>query len=184
LVDLGSEREIMKSLSAKDGSYLVCIPAEKGYAFYASASGYLFYSDHFNLMGAHSIDKPFRKDIDLEPIKVNQIMQMRNIFYATDSYELKSESKIELNKLVALLQTSSTIRIEIGGHTDNQGDSVYNQKLSENRAKSVVDYLVAHQIDPERVKWVGYGETQPVADNQTEEGRTLNRRTEVKITGL
>ena len=184
LVDLVTEQEIMKSISTDDGSYLVCIPTEKSYAFYASATGYLFYSDHFDLQGAHSIDKPFRKDIDLEPIKVNQVMQMRNIFYETDSYELKSESKIELNKLLSLLQANITIRIEIGGHTDNQGDETYNQKLSENRAKSVVDYLIAHQISADRLKWVGYGETKAFADNQTEEGRAANRRTEVKIIGI
>jgi outer membrane protein OmpA-like peptidoglycan-associated protein len=184
LVDLESEHEIMKSLSSNDGSYLVCIPTEKSYAFYASATGYLFYSDHFNIKGDHSIDKPFRKDISLEPIKVNQVMLMRNIFYAVDSFALKPESKVELNKLLELLLANKTVRIEIGGHTDNQGDNVYNQKLSENRAKSVVDYLIAHQISPERVKWVGYGETKPVADNTNEDGRALNRRTEVKIIGV
>jgi outer membrane protein OmpA-like peptidoglycan-associated protein len=184
LVDLTSEHVIMKSLSSDDGGYLVCIPTEKSYAFYASATGYLFFSDHFELKGTHSIDKPFRKDIALDPIKVNQIMQMRNIFFETDSYALKSESKVELNKLLDLLLTNKTIRIEVGGHTDSQGDNAYNQKLSENRAKSVVDYLIAHQIAPERVKWVGYGETKPIADNKTEEGRSLNRRTEVKITGV
>ncbi|NVO09768.1 MAG: PD40 domain-containing protein [Bacteroidales bacterium] len=184
LVDLTTEHVIMKSLSSDDGGYLVCIPTEKSYALYASATGYLFFSDHFELKGTHSIDKPFRKDIALDPIKVNQIMQMRNIFFETDSYALKSESKVELNKLLDLLLTNKTIRIEVGGHTDSQGDNAYNQKLSENRAKSVVDYLIAHQIAPERVKWVGYGETKPIADNKTEEGRSLNRRTEVKITGI
>ncbi len=184
LVDLTTEHVIMKSLSSDDGGFLVCIPTEKRYALYASATGYLFFSDHFEIKGTHSIDKPFRKDIALDPIKVNQIMQMRNIFFETDSYALKSESKVELNKLLDLLLTNKTIRIEVGGHTDSQGDNVYNQKLSENRAKSVVDYLIAHQIAPERVKWVGYGETKPIADNKTEEGRSLNRRTEVKITGI
>ncbi len=184
LVDLGSEHEIMKSVSEADGTYLVCIPTEKSYALYTSATGYLFYSDHFNLKGEHSIDKPFRKDIALDPIRVNRIIQMRNIFYETDSYELKPESKVELNKLLDFLSANKTIRIEIGGHTDSQGDDAYNQKLSENRAKSVVDYLIAHQIAPDRAKWVGYGKTKPIADNQTDEGRALNRRTEVKIIGI
>lgn len=184
LVDLTSEHIIMKSLSSDDGGYLVCIPTEKSYALYASATGYLFFSDHFELKGTHSIDKPFRKDIALDPIKVNQIMQMRNIFFETDSYALKSESKVELNKLLDLLTSNKTIRIEVGGHTDSHGDDIYNQKLSENRAKAVVDYLIAHQIAPERVKWVGYGKTKPIADNKTEEGRSLNRRTEVKITDV
>jgi len=184
LIDLENEHEIMKSTSSDDGSYLVCIPSDKSYALYASAPGYLFYSDHFDLKGVHSIDKPFRKDILLNPIRVNELMVMRNIFFATDSFQLKTESKVELNKLLEFLKVNPTLKIEVGGHTDDQGDNTYNQKLSENRAKSVVEYLLTNQIAKERVKWVGYGELKPVADNKTEEGRALNRRTEVKITGM
>ncbi len=184
LIDLANEHEIMKSVSSDDGSYLVCIPSEKSYAFYASAAGYLFYSDHFDMKGEHSIDKPFKKDILLDPIKVNQTMVMRNIFFDTDSSVLKPESIVELNRLVDFLSVNNTLRIEIGGHTDNQGIDSYNQSLSEKRAKSVVDYLISHQIAIERVKWFGYGSTKPIADNKTAEGRAQNRRTEVKITGM
>ncbi len=183
LIELANKHEIMKSTSS-DGSYLVCIPTEKSYAFYASATGYLFYSDHFDMKGEHSIDKPFKKDILLDPIKVNQTMVMRNIFFDTDSSALKPESIVELNRLVDFLAVNKTLRIEIGGHTDNQGIDSYNQSLSEKRAKSVVDYLTSHQIETERLKWFGYGKLKPVADNKTEEGRTQNRRTEVKITGM
>lgn len=184
LIDLVDDHEIMKSISSDDGGYLVCIPTEKSYAFYASAPKYLFYSDHFELKGEHSIDKPFRKDILLDPIKVNQTMIMRNIFFDTDSAVLKSESIVELNKLVDFLAVNKTLRVEIGGHTDNQGIDSYNQSLSEKRAKSVVDYLVLHQITADRLKWVGYGRTKPIADNKSVEGRAQNRRTEVKITGM
>lgn len=184
LVDLENEHEVMKSISSDDGSYLVCLPSNRSYALYASSVGYLFYSDHFDMKGIHSIDKPFTKDIYLSPIRINEVMVMRNIFYATDSYELKPESKVELNRLLEFLKLNPTLKIEVGGHTDDQGDNVYNQKLSENRAKSVVDYLISNQIVSDRVKWVGYGETKPIADNRTDEGRAQNRRTEVKITGM
>lgn len=184
LIDLASEHEIMKSVSSDDGSYLVCIPSEKSYAFYASATGYLFYSDHFDMKGEHSIDKPFKKDILLDPIKVNQTMVMRNIFFDTDSTVLKPESIVELNRLVDFLTLNKTLRIEIGGHTDNQGIDSYNQSLSEKRAKAVVDYLISHKIAPERLKWFGYGRLKPIADNKVAEGRAQNRRTEVKITGM
>lgn len=184
LIDLADKHEIMKSISTDDGSYLVCIPSEKSYAFYASATGYLFYSDHFDMKGEHSIDKPFRKDILLDPIKVNQTMVMRNIFFGTDSTVLRPESIVELNRLVDFLTVNKTLRIEIGGHTDNQGIDSYNQSLSEKRAKSVVDYLTLHQIAAERVKWVGYGRSKPIANNNTDEGRAQNRRTEVKVIGI
>lgn len=184
LIDLDSKHEIMKSLSSDDGEYLVCIPTEKSYALYASATGYLFYSDHFDMKGIHSIEKPFRKDILLDPIKINQTMIMRNIFFDTDSSVLKSESIVELNRLVDFLTLNKTLLIEIGGHTDNHGLDSYNQLLSEKRAKAVVDYLIAHQIASERLKWFGYGRLKPIADNNTEEGRAQNRRTEVKITGM
>jgi len=184
LIDLSNEHEIMKSISSDDGSYLVCIPSEKSYAFFASAVGYLFYSEHFDMKGEHSIERPFKKDILLDPIKVNQTMVMRNIFFDTDSSVLKPESIVELNRLVDFLSVNKTLRIEIGGHTDNQGIDSYNQLLSEKRAKSVVDFLVSHQISSVRVQWVGYGSLKPISDNKTEEGRAQNRRTEVKITGM
>ncbi|RPH32821.1 MAG: hypothetical protein EHM93_07800 [Bacteroidales bacterium] len=184
LIDLADEHEIMKATSSDDGAYLVCIPSERSYAFYASAIGYLFYSDHFDMKGEHSIDKPFKKDILLDPIKVNQTMVMRNIFFDTDSTVLKPESIVELNRLVDFLTVNKALRIEIGGHTDNQGIDIYNQSLSEKRAKAVVDYLTSHRIPTERLKWFGYGRLKPIADNMTEEGRALNRRTEVKITGM
>lgn len=184
LIDLADRHEVMKSVPADDGSFLVCIPSDKSYAFYASEVGYLFYSDHFDMKGEHSIDKPFKKDILLNPIKVNQTMVMRNLFFDTDSSTLKPESIVELNRLVDFLTYNKTLLIEIGGHTDNQGIDSYNQSLSEKRAKAVVDYLIAHQIESTRLKWFGYGRLKPIADNKSEEGRAQNRRTEVKITGM
>jgi outer membrane protein OmpA-like peptidoglycan-associated protein len=89
-----------------------------------------------------------------------------------------------LDKLVTLLQENPTIKIEIGGHTDNVGKAADNLTLSDHRAKAVVDYLQGKRIDPARLTAKGYGMTQPVADNATPEGRALNRRTEMKITGL
>jgi outer membrane protein OmpA-like peptidoglycan-associated protein len=184
LVDLASEKELMKSVSDDRGQFLVCIPTNHRYAFFASHPGYLFYSEHFDLQGVHSIDKPYRKDILLKPIKVNEVLVMRNIFFATDSYELKPESRVELNRLVEMLTHNSSIRIEVSGHTDNVGSDTYNLKLSAQRAKSVADYLVSRNISSDRVKWVGLGESQPMSSNQTAEGRAENRRTEVKVIGM
>jgi outer membrane protein OmpA-like peptidoglycan-associated protein len=104
-----------------------------------------------------------------------------NIFFEFDESTLKPESFVELDYLVNFLQKNSKIRIEISGHTDNQGDDEYNMKLSVDRAKSVFDYIVSKGIDPSRVEYRGYGESKPIASNETEEGRAMNRRTEMMI---
>jgi outer membrane protein OmpA-like peptidoglycan-associated protein len=83
--------------------------------------------------------------------------------------------------LFSILEENSTIKIEVGGHTDSDGDDVHNQKLSENRAKSVVDYLLNKGISKERLSHKGYGETKPVAPNDTPQNKAKNRRTEVKV---
>ncbi|GAO28815.1 OmpA family protein [Geofilum rubicundum] len=108
-------------------------------------------------------------------------MVLENIFFELDSYELRSESKIELDGLADFLRDNPTVSILIGGHTDNLGQAAYNQSLSENRAKSVYSYLVKGGVDASRLKYKGFGMNQPIADNETEEGRAKNRRTEITI---
>jgi outer membrane protein OmpA-like peptidoglycan-associated protein len=94
---------------------------------------------------------------------------------------LKKESTAELNKVIGLLQANPKIKIEISGHTDNTGTPDYNQKLSENRAKTVAKYLISASVNAERVVAKGYGMNNPVASNDTEEGKAQNRRTELQI---
>jgi outer membrane protein OmpA-like peptidoglycan-associated protein len=146
-----------------------------------SRKGYLFYSENFSLKNNYLVDKPYLKDVPLQPLKVGNRIVLRNVFYETDSYELKKASTSELNKVVRFLQANPEIKIEISGHTDDTGDLDYNQKLSENRAKTVADYLISESIKAERIVSKGYGENLPVASNNTEEGRAQNRRTELKI---
>ncbi|HQB78577.1 MAG TPA: OmpA family protein, partial [Tenuifilaceae bacterium] len=166
------------------GEYMVCIPSNRNYGLFASAEGYLYHSENFSLQGVHSIDKPFRKNIYLKPFAVGQVLVMRNIFFQTDSYELLSESAVELNRLVELLRVNPLVRIEVGGHTDNVGSDSYNQQLSEKRASSVAQYIIGKGIDVGRITWKGYGEQQPMSSNETEEGRAENRRTEIRIVGI
>lgn len=174
---------IMKAKSNADGTFLICIPAGKDYALNVNKKGYLFYSDNFTMKGGDYF-KPFSKDVPLEPIKVGSKVVMKNIFYNHDSYELLQESKIELNKLLAMLNEIKNLKIEVSGHTDNTGTNEYNLKLSENRAKAVANYLIAHGINAARISWKGYGESQPIADNNTPESKAKNRRTEFKVTSL
>jgi outer membrane protein OmpA-like peptidoglycan-associated protein len=108
---------------------------------------------------------------------------LNNVFFDTDRSTLKKESEVELEKLCELMKSNPKIRVEIAGHTDNQGSKEHNLTLSRNRAKAVYDYLVAHGIKADRMRYKGYGFDQPVASNDTPEGRALNRRTEFKIVG-
>jgi len=138
--------------------------------------GYLFYSKNFEMTAA-SIDDPFMLDIPLEPIEVGSSITLRNVFFETAKWDLKEESTVELDKLVMLMGENPKMRVLLEGHTDDVGSDAANQKLSENRAKSVYDYLVKNGVDAARLQYKGYGESKPIADNTTEEGRAQNRRT-------
>lgn len=182
LIDLSSGELIVKSVSDQsNGDFLVSIPTNKQYALSVTAEGYLFYSANFDMTGDHAMDKPFLLDIGLQPIEEGIDIIMKNIFFDTDKHDLKPESFIELKKLVELLKKNPGMRIEISGHTDNQGGKTHNQVLSENRAKAVYDFLVANGIPAARLSYKGYGDTKPIAGNDTEEGRAQNRRTEFKV---
>lgn len=182
LTDLTTGAVILQSFSdQKTGSFLVCVTSGKELGLSASLDGYLFYSEHFNVDAIADIDKPFLKDIPMIPIKKGEKIILKNILYATNSYELRQESMPELTKLLNLLNLNPKLKMEISGHTDNIGDEKENQLLSQNRAKSVYDYLISKGIDAERLKFVGYGETAPIDSNESAEGRQNNRRTEIKI---
>lgn len=182
LIDLSTGEIYTKSFSdAVSGEFLVCLPTEKDYALNVSKDGYLFYSENFTLTGIHSNSDPFLKDIPLQPIKKDEIVILKNIFFDTDKFELKTASTAELEKLLDLLIKNPKLKIEISGHTDNVGDDKYNQVLSENRAKAVYDYLVSKGIAKERLAYKGYGETKPLETNDTDAGRAINRRTEFKV---
>ncbi len=174
---------ISSNANYNDGNYFLVIPAGKQYAMNVERNGYLFYSAHFNLEGESNYIDPFIKDIPLKPIKEGESIILRNIFFATDSFNLLPESRAELDQLMRLLAKNKGLHIEISGHTDNVGGEQYNLDLSAKRAKSVFDHLVATGIDPSRLRYRGYGFSKPIADNATEQGRALNRRTEIVVTG-
>ena len=182
LIDLADGKLVGKSVSAEsNGEFLLCIPTNCNYVLNVSKPGYLFYSDNFALEGVHHLDEPFAKDIPLRPIKTGESIVLKNIFFETDSYKLKDNSKVELQKLVEFLANNPSLRIEISGHTDNVGAASYNQTLSENRAKSVVDFLLSKGIAPRRLEYKGYGFDKSIAPNDTEQGKALNRRTEMTV---
>ena len=182
LIDLESGDAVMELESHPgEGDYLISLPTDRDYALNVSADGYLFYSDHFNFSGMHSQAEPLRRDVPLEPVKVGSMVVLHNVFYETDSFGLEPESRAELDRIYDFMILNPSIGVEISGHTDNTGTPEHNQVLSEQRARSVVDYLVNKGIDSKRLEATGYGEMRPVADNDSAEGRALNRRTELKI---
>lgn len=186
LIDLSNGSTIMQSSSLQyDGSFIVCIPVGKNYALNVSKKGYLFYSDNFTMKDSNATRlHPFLVNVPLQPIDTGAHIVLKNIFFPTNQYDLKPESNVELDKLVSFLTLNPTVKIEISGHTDNVGTAKSNQVLSDNRAKSVYTYLVNKGIAADRLKYKGYGQSRPIAKNDTEEGRALNRRTEMKITAI
>lgn len=179
--DINRNLLIASSISdPKTGEYLVVLPLGADYALSVWAEGYLFYSENFNLIDVNKSNS-YKKDIYLNPIVEGQTVVLNNIFFENNSAELLPSSQSELNTLFELLSSNKNIRIEISGHTDNVGKQDYNLELSTKRANSVKSYLESKGIESNRLESKGYGQTRPIADNQNEEGKARNRRTEFKI---
>jgi flagellar motor protein MotB len=184
LINLSTGKIIIKNVTDETGNFLVCLPSGYNYGINVSKPGYLFYSENFMFEGIHTASKPFIKRIILNPAVVGEKMQLSNVFYEIDSWQLKKESLTELDNLVTLLSENKNLIMEIAGYTDSTGSVQYNMALSEKRALSVVNYLIKKGISSDRLKYKGYGNTSPLGDNVTIEGRKLNRRTEAKIIEL
>jgi outer membrane protein OmpA-like peptidoglycan-associated protein len=182
LTDLATGNTVSRSSSDPvSGEFLLSLPTEKDYGLNVSRPGYLFYSDHFALRGESSKKEPFIYNVPLQPIRVGETVILKNIFFDTDKFDLKEESRTELGKLMQLLNGNPDIRIEISGYTDNTGSADHNLVLSRNRAKAVYDYLVLNGIAKERLSYSGFGLTRPIDTNDTEQGKANNRRTEFKV---
>jgi flagellar motor protein MotB len=184
LINLSTGKVLIKNSTDETGNFLVCLPSGYNYGINVSKPGYLFYSENFMFEGIHTVSEPYIKRIVLNQAKVGEKMQLANVFYEVDSWQLKQESMTELNNLVNLLSENKNLAMEIGGYTDSTGSLQYNMALSEKRALSVVNYLIKNGISSERLKYKGYGNQSPLGDNVTIEGRKLNRRTEAKIIEL
>jgi len=184
LTDLNMGKTVLKSSTNDKGEFLICLTSGQNYGLTVDKEQYLFFSESFFLEGDHTAAEPFIVRVGLSPIRVGEMMTLYNVFFETDSWELRSESLIELNKLYGLLQKNELIIIEIGGHTDSSGSDDHNQVLSQRRAESVRNFLLSKGIIPERINYRGFGDTMPISDNETDEGMRRNRRTEIKITGL
>ena len=180
LIDNSTGELNSKVQTDEQGNYFITLPVGKDYVFNVNRKGYLFYSDNF-MLSQGVPDSTYEKNIPLQPIEVNASIILKNIFFETNKFQLDPKSQAELDKIVQLLNDNPTLKIEISGYTDNVGKPSDNLSLSNNRAKSVVSYLIGKGIVSQRLVAKGYGETKPVADNTTEEGKAKNRRTELKV---
>ncbi|MFM8349077.1 MAG: OmpA family protein, partial [Bacteroidota bacterium] len=168
------------SSNSRSGKYLFTLPSGRNYAIVVRRDDYLFHSENFDLPAGQGYQE-IRKDIQLKKIAVGNKIVLNNIFFEYNKATLSSDSYHELENLFSLLKESPTIRMEISGHTDGKGSAAGNLSLSQERANSVVAWLVGKGISPDRLVAKGYGLTRPVAGNDTEEGRKQNRRTEFEI---
>lgn len=183
LIDYEKSENIAVSISQPDGNYKLKLPPKpkKAFGVEINAKGYLFYVDSVDLTAERFTNDVAIRNFQLEKITVGGKMILKNIYFDTGKSTLKPESYEELNRVVKFLSNNESVEIEISGHTDNVGSYTYNRRLSKDRAKSVVEYLIAQGIDKSRLKYEGYAYDQPVATNATPEGRAQNRRVEFKI---
>lgn len=187
-VELKTGKIFANAETEADGVFLVALPAGGNYALNVSKEKYLFYSENFALDSLGSYDAPFLLTAPIVPIPTSpdkaaaaSPIVLKNIFFETGSAVLRPESHTELDRLKKLMTDNPALRIQINGHTDNLGSDTDNQKLSENRAKAVHDYLTQAGIAASRLQYVGFGESSPLGSNDTEAGRQQNRRTEFMV---
>lgn len=179
LTDVNTRQLMSKLQTDEDGNYLVTLPVGKDYAFNVHRKGYLFYSENYNINS--NSDSIYTADIPLQPIKANASVILKNVFYDTKKTDLKPESITELDNVVRLMNENPDMKILISGYTDNVGKPSDNLTLSKGRAVSVVNYLLSKGVNTNRLTFKGFGADKPIADNNTEQGRALNRRTELSV---
>ncbi|MFT5822783.1 MAG: outer membrane protein OmpA-like peptidoglycan-associated protein [Crocinitomix sp.] len=182
LMDMETNTEVIRSYSdPQNGSFLVTLPINKRYALLVNKDQYLPYSIEFNLTVPENSTEPYHQDVPLKPIHTTEPVTLDNVFFDLDSYIIRKESFPVLDDFAAFLKSNPKLKIELQGHTDAQGDDKRNLTLSDNRAKSVMGYLVDKGISEDRLTAKGYGETKP---NTIDVNGTATELTEAYINGL
>jgi outer membrane protein OmpA-like peptidoglycan-associated protein len=169
----------ISSIVTKQGKYSIPTSPNSVYIIETKAFGYKTKTEKVTVPSEAS--ELVSYDISLEKMAIGEAIKLENILFEKASAILLSESYPELDKLYKFLVGSPNVIIEIAGHTSSEGDDKYNLKLSQERAFAISNYLINKGISKSRIEAVGYGETKPLATNDTEEGRKLNRRVEFKI---
>ncbi|MES2764900.1 MAG: OmpA family protein [Bacteroidota bacterium] len=179
--ELSTDKEVgLARSNPSDGSYKIILPAGRAYSFLGAKENFYSISENFDVKKLLKY-KEIEKNLFLTPVEVGATILLNNIFFDFGKAVLRSESFPELARAVDFLKLNPQISVEVNGHTDNVGNDANNQKLSEDRAKAVADYLVSKNIPRERISSKGYGKTKPIKTNDTEENRQFNRRVEFTI---
>ena len=166
--------------SDADGTYRIKLPSKKSYSVDLHATGFLSDTRRIDVPANWTSDT-YTFNAELIKVKVGKKVVLNNILFETGKSILTQASYTELDRLLGIMKENSLMKIEISGHTDNTGSEPINAKLSEARAKAVVDYLIKNGIETSRMTFKGYGSSQPIAENSTPTGRAKNRRVEFKI---
>ncbi len=181
ILDLATGDTIRNVFSGRsDGRFLISLPGGRDYAVMVEASKYLFSSRHFSLKDLGD-DTFYDLTIDLSPIRRNIEVVLQNIFFETGAYELKTESNVELEFLRDFIKNNPGLKLEIQGHTDDVGSDADNLALSQKRAEAVRQWLENNGVPRSQLEAKGYGESQPLVPNTSEENRAKNRRTQFKV---
>ena len=183
LIDNSTGKPLMLVQTDETGFYFITLPTGRDFTFNVNRMGYLFYSKIYELKDKMA-DSMYRENIYLQPLTLNASLVLKNIQFDINEFKIKESSKVELDKVVQLLSQNADIHIVVNGHTDNIGSETDNLLLSSNRAKAVMEYFITKGIAANRLQYKGYGTTKPLADNNTESGRAINRRTEIQVTAM
>ena len=179
-MDPATGEMVVKTMTGIDGYYRARIPSPKVYGVEINAPGYLYYLDILDLSSLNP-DEPAERDFYLQRIEVGTKVVLDNIYFQTGKSVLTVDSYEALDQVVRFLENNASVRLEISGHTDNTGSLRINTSLSQARAKAVVDYITGRGIANDRLEYKGYADSQSVAENDTPEGREMNRRVEFKV---
>lgn len=162
------------------GDYATAVSFRNDYIMTVKKRGYAYKSKYLSSKDP-SIESSSEVDLRIEPIKVGKSYRLNDIYFGFNSFELSPEAMIIVDEFFHFLVENPSLKVSIQGHTDNIGSEEDNLALSDNRARSVFEYLIKMGIDSNRLDYSGFGESVPVSTNETEEGRALNRRTEFVI---
>jgi len=183
LLPEGKEVGIARS-DPSNGNYKIVLPHGKKYGYMALAEGYYSVTKFLDLTNLEQYTEIDEQNLYLAPVLPDQVTRLNNVFFKDGTDELLPESICELDRFVAFLKVNKKIVVEIAAHTDNVGDDKENLLLSQRRAEKIVQYCISKGIKKNRLVPKGYGETQPIAFNNDEEGRAMNRRIEFKILSI
>ena len=173
-----NEEYVTTATTDKNGKVTVKVREGDKYDIAISPRGYAFYHTSFDLKTDTELSEMV---VELKPLNQDTKFELENITFETNSAELNASSYSELTRVIELMATNPNMKIELSAHTDDVGSEAYNLKLSERRSQSVVNYLTDNGIIISRLIPKGYGESEPIAPNDTEENKLKNRRVELKI---